>query len=205
MGWDPADCTVYAYGGNGPLFVTAVADRLGAPRARFSRFGNVYSAYGSAISDVVHLYESAVDGAGQLEVVGAELAGQARRDLRGEGFDADSAALEWELRSASAVARGPGDGPGALDVGGAPTLVRLTACYPLPRLEAPAAQAAAAAAPTGSRGSPPLPAYSAASLPGSELPGPLLADGGTYTWLVTDGWVLSTDAHGDASLVKASS
>jgi N-methylhydantoinase A/oxoprolinase/acetone carboxylase beta subunit len=34
-GWDAADCTVYAYGGNGPLFVTAVADRLGAHDARF--------------------------------------------------------------------------------------------------------------------------------------------------------------------------
>ena len=40
------------------------------------------------------------------------------------------------------------------------------------------------------------------ALTGQELTGPLLADGGTYTWLVTDGWVLSTDARGDASLTR---
>ena len=30
----------------------------------------------------------------------------------------------------------------------------------------------------------------------------LLAEGGTYTWLVSDGWVVSTDARGDASLTR---
>ena len=40
------------------------------------------------------------------------------------------------------------------------------------------------------------------ALIGQELTGPLLADGGTYTWLVSDGWVLSTDARGDASLTR---
>ena len=40
-GWDPAEVTVYGFGGNGPLFVTAVADRLGAPSARLFRLGSV--------------------------------------------------------------------------------------------------------------------------------------------------------------------
>ena len=59
-GWDPADVTVYGYGGNGPLFATAVADRLGASAVPGCSGWARLSAYGSAISDVVHVYESAV-------------------------------------------------------------------------------------------------------------------------------------------------
>ncbi len=208
VGWDPAGVTLYAYGGNGPLFVTAVADRLGARRARFFHFGSVYSAYGSAISDVVHVYESALTGDGHLDRAGAELASQAQRDLRGEGLDADGASLEWELRSATSSAGGQAGTPGALaaSLDGPPTLVRLTARYPLPRLAHPAAPRQAAG-PPGHRASPygpggSLPVHDAAALPGQEVSGPLLADGDTYTWLVSDGWTLSTDERGDASLTR---
>ena len=208
VGWDPAGVTLYAYGGNGPLFVTAVADRLGARRARFFRFGSVYSAYGSAISDVVHVYESALTGDGHLGQAGAELASQARRDLRGEGLDADGASLEWELRSATSSAGGQAGAPDALaaSLDGPPTLVRLTARYPLPRLAHPSAPRQAAG-PPGRRASPygpggSLPVHDVAALPGQEVSGPLLADGDTYTWLVGDGWTLSADERGDASLTR---
>jgi hypothetical protein len=40
------------------------------------------------------------------------------------------------------------------------------------------------------------------ALIGQELMGPLLADAGTCTWLVSDGWAVSTDARGDASLTR---
>ncbi len=208
VGWDPAGVTLYAYGGNGPLFVTAVADRLGARRARFFHFGSVYSAYGSAISDVVHVYESALAGAGHLGRAGAELASQAQRDLRGEGLDAEGASLEWELRSATSSAGGQAGAPDALaaSLDGPPTLVRLTARYPLPRLAHPPAPRQAAG-PPGHRASPygpggSLPVHDAAALPGQELSGPLLADGDTCTWLVSDGWTLTTDERGDASLTR---
>jgi acetophenone carboxylase len=211
-GWDPAECTVYAYGGNGPLFVTAVADRLGVRAARFFRFGSVYSAYGSAISDVVHVYESALVEGAPVTQVADRLAGEARRDLRGEGFDPRYATLDWEVRSASASVRATQDEPAGLvsTLDGAPTLLRLTARFPLPRLELPAVDAAGSATPTGSRPSPygtdgALPTYSSAGLAGSELAGPLLVDGGSYTWLVTDGWSLSTDERGDAALSRKGS
>jgi hypothetical protein len=45
-----------------------------------------------------------------------------------------------------------------------------------------------------------IPVYPFAALPGRTTAGPLLADGGTFTWLVTDGWSLSVDALGDASV-----
>lgn len=209
VGWDPAECTIYAYGGNGPLFVTAVADRLGARRARFFRFGNVYSAYGSAISDVVHVYESALTGSDHLAPTGAKLVGEARRDLRGEGFDPQKASFEWEVRSSTSTSRAESEDPtGALaTLEGDPTLVRLTARYLLPSLEQPTVERSGSGAPTGSRPSilgaaGYIVTYGEGDLVGSELAGPLLVDGGSYTWLVTDGWTLTTDATGDASLTK---
>jgi len=208
-GWNPSECTVYAYGGNGPLFVTAVAERLGAATARFFRYGNVYSAYGSAISDVVHVYESAIVAGTPLEQVADRLGSEARRDLRGEGFDPTYASLDWEVRSQTGSVSDVREEPAGLvaTLEGDPTLLRLTARYPLPRLHQPDVVRAGLASPVGSRPSSygsdgQLPTYEAAGLVDSELAGPLLVDGGSYTWLVTEGWSLTTDARGDATLTQ---
>jgi len=208
-GWDPAAVTLYAYGGNGPLFITPVAERLGARSARMFRYGNVYSAFGSAISDVVHVYESAISGMTREEVLArsAGLAAEAARDLRGEGFDPAAATLSWEVRSGIAAGHGDGQDPAALldRLGATPTFIRLTARFPLPSLEQPAvgqgpqdAEPDTRTSPFGPKGL--IPVYPFAALPGRTTAGPLLADGGTFTWLVTDGWSLSVDALGDASV-----
>jgi acetophenone carboxylase len=209
IGWHTSECTVYAYGGNGPLFVTAVADRIGARNARFFRFGSVYSAYGSAISDVVHVYESGVSGRDHLGVAERNLLDEAHRDLRGEGFDPAGATFEWELRSATGVVRAVGTPPSDLaeELNGEPTFTRLTARFPLPRLDQPQSAATGSAHPTGSRASGYgldglLPTYDEAAVVGTSLDGPLLVDGGSYTWLTTTGWTLTTDARGDASLTR---
>jgi hypothetical protein len=137
------------------------------------------------------------------------LLGEARRDLRGEGFDSRYATWEWEMRSSGGSVRGEGEEPGGLVamLEGAPTLVRLTARYPLPRLAEPELDGGGNAEPTGRRASTfgregELPTYDAGGLVGADLRGPLLADGGSYTWLVTDGWSLSTDARGNAALAR---
>lgn len=208
VGWDPAECSVYAYGGNGPLFVTEVAERLGARSARFFRYGSVYSAYGSAISDVVHVYESAIVSGADLDTVGEELLDLAHRDLRGEGFDPAGATFVWEPRNASGTGRGEGGRPSdALDgVEGAPRLLKLTARHPLPRLQQPEVTGSSAGA-SGSRSSPYGPGgalniYEEAAVVDQQMDGPLLVDGGSYTWLVTDGWSLTTDRRGDAALTR---
>ncbi|MBP1823269.1 hydantoinase/oxoprolinase family protein [Mycobacterium sp. OAE908] len=208
-GWDPAEATIYAYGGNGPLFVTSVAERLGARTARFFRYGNVYSAFGSAISDVVHVYESAVVDDDVIGTISDELAAQARRDLRGEGFDPDLATLSWELRSGSASVRDVSEHPTKLadKLAGTATLVRLSASFPLPRLKAPVLQenTHTSAPPRrasmyGADGQ--LPVHSGDDAVNREMQGPLLVDGDSYTWLVTDGWTLASDQHGDALLTR---
>jgi N-methylhydantoinase A/oxoprolinase/acetone carboxylase beta subunit len=208
-GWDPAKTTIYAYGGNGPLFVTAVAERLGAKSARFFRYGNVYSALGSALSDVVHVYESALVEGIAAESIYDGLADRAHRDLRGEGFDPIKATLTWELRTNSDSARGVAERPTELaaELSGTKTLVRLSANYPLPRLEQPVLQGKSSSGERPARNSAygvagKLPIYTADEAVGSEIVGPLLVDGGSYTWLVTDGWTMASNQHGDALLTR---
>jgi acetophenone carboxylase len=198
MGWDPADTAVYAFGGNGPLFGTGVASLLGASTVRLFGFGHVLSAFGSAISDVVHVYESAVNSADAARAAAAKLADEAGRDLAGEGFDADAAVLSWEVRYADGT-RTTSDGSvdGAVN-GGTPNLVRLTARFVLPSIES--AVAPATSGDSGERGG--IATRSHSSAAGSTVAGPALVDGGSFTWLVGPGWSLDVDGNGDGVASK---
>jgi N-methylhydantoinase A/oxoprolinase/acetone carboxylase beta subunit len=97
-----ADTPLFAFGGNGPMFAAFVAEKLGMPSASAFNLGPVFSAFGSAISDVVHRYERGVDlrwdghAIAALSPAVAELNTQAERDLRGEGFDPAKARFTWE-------------------------------------------------------------------------------------------------------------
>jgi acetophenone carboxylase len=216
-GWDPAETTVYAYGGNGPLFVTAVAERLGARAARFFRYGNVYSAYGSAISDVVHVYEAAIQADSDVAVRAAHHIEEAARDFRGEGLDPVRALYRWEARIADGTLVGDELTADADLVAAASelaarspgqvTLLRLRAHSPLPRITLADAPASGRPDPDGTRPSTygvhgELPIYHAAAIPGATISGPLLVDGDSTTWLVTEGWDISTDSAGDAVLTR---
>lgn len=107
-GLDPAATALFAYGGNGPMFASFLADRLGMPAAYVFDLGPVFGAFGSAISDVVHSYERGIDAtwdagaAAALAPVFAAVRREAERDLRGEGFDAAAASYEWELQLGAA-------------------------------------------------------------------------------------------------------
>lgn len=98
-----ADTPLFAFGGNGPMFAAFVAEKLGMPSAFAFNLGPVFSAFGSAISDVVHRYERGVDMRWDGHVIGTlaptvnTLITQAERDLRGEGFDPARADFTWEV------------------------------------------------------------------------------------------------------------
>jgi N-methylhydantoinase A/oxoprolinase/acetone carboxylase beta subunit len=102
-GLDPAAVSLFAYGGNGPLFGAFVAERLGIPDVAVFGLSPVFSAFGSAISDVVHVYVRGV-GADLADPGGARRVGEcvgslydlAARDLIGEGFAIDQARIEIE-------------------------------------------------------------------------------------------------------------
>ncbi|MGH9037991.1 MAG: hydantoinase/oxoprolinase family protein, partial [Acidimicrobiia bacterium] len=61
-GLSATDVTLFAYGGNGALFAAPVAERLGIPTARVFGLGPVFAAFGSSVSDVVHVYERSIGG-----------------------------------------------------------------------------------------------------------------------------------------------
>jgi len=101
-GLQARDTPLFAFGGNGPMFAAFVADKLGMPSAYAFHLGPVFSAFGSAISDVVHGYERGVDLAWDGKALAAlapmvdAMRTQADRDLRGEGFDPSRARFTWE-------------------------------------------------------------------------------------------------------------
>ena len=197
MGWDAAQTAVYAFGGNGPLLATGVAERIGARTVRLFGLGHVLSAYGSAISDVVHVYESSVNSVDTARSAAAKLADDARRDLAGEGFDPDAAMLSWEVRTSDGGRHtAVGDVDGALSSTGSASLIRLTARAELPALQRVAVTPSGDAAGAGERGG--LPTHPWAAVVGTTVAGPALVDGGSFTWLVGPGWSLDVDADGDA-------
>jgi len=105
-GVDPQDTSLYAFGGNGPMFAAFVAEALGMTDVTVFNYGPVFSAFGSAMSDVVHVYERGLGS----RVPMAEIASsstlreaikivkeQADRDLLGEGHDLAKAKFELEV------------------------------------------------------------------------------------------------------------
>lgn len=102
-GLTPQDAALFAFGGNGPLFGALVAERLGIARVYVFTLGPVFSAFGSAISDVVHVYERGLGvdlrsarGKEEVAKVATALLNQARRDLLGEGVAVEQAAFALE-------------------------------------------------------------------------------------------------------------
>jgi acetophenone carboxylase len=206
---------LFAYGGNGPLFATGLAQALGLNEIRLFALGTVFSAYGSAIADVLHVYESALvsaDPQRELAVAGERLSAQARRDLRGEGFDSDGAQYHWSAESGDgrrATASGAdADACAALlQAVPAPQLLRLEARFGVGTFEVPARPTAATTTTPGTRPSAlvdagALPVHAHDGVIGRALDGPFAVDGGTFTWLVESGWRLDVDRRGDASLLR---
>ena len=219
-GIDPAQAVLFAYGGNGGLFAAPVAERLSIPGARVFGLGPVLSAFGSAVSDVVHVYERSLGvtaGPGHDAVVAAadDMTAAGRRDLAGEGFDPDEAETEVELdvhdgaeyRTVQGSDAGQAldrlDGATHVDVARVRVRRHLASCEPPPR----AAAAADPAAPVlrdlllADGGTARVPVYDWSGLgPGSHVDGPALASGGSMTCLIPSGWVLDVDDLGDAAL-----
>jgi N-methylhydantoinase A len=224
-GIDPAETVLFAYGGNGGLFAAPVAERLSIPAARVFALGPVLSAFGAAVSDVVHVYERSLGvpaGAGQDAVTATadDMTAAGRRDLAGEGFDPDEAETEVELdvrdgdfhrtvRGSSArEALARLDDAAHVDVVRVRVRRHLASCEPPPR----AGAAADPAAPEQrdllltDGGTARVPVYNWAGLePGRQVDGPALAAGGSMTCLIPPGWVLDVDDLGDAALRPARS
>jgi N-methylhydantoinase A/oxoprolinase/acetone carboxylase beta subunit len=98
--------TLFAYGGNGGLFACSVAERAGLNSVQMFALGPVFSAFGSSVSDISHVYERAVPEPeiserllGRIRDMLEEMKKESVQDLLGEGIRPEnvSYAIEFEV------------------------------------------------------------------------------------------------------------
>jgi N-methylhydantoinase A len=84
---------LFAFGGNGGLFACGVAERAGLNSVRVFALGPVFSAFGSSVSDICHVYERALhesavtnETTARLRKALEEIKAEAAKDLLGEGI-----------------------------------------------------------------------------------------------------------------------
>ena len=99
-----AEQTLFAYGGNGGLFACGVAEKAGLKNVYFFSLGPVFSAFGSSVSDISHVYERAVqiatitdESVKELNQVLQKIKAESLRDLLGEGIKPEGIEYAVEL------------------------------------------------------------------------------------------------------------
>lgn len=230
VGWQPEESTLFTFGGNGPAFACGVAERVGISQAYIFDLGAVFSAFGSSISDIAHVYEhglnvSLADAQGQRlarEVI-ARLRREALHDMKGEGFAPDRVQLSLEAEVSGEDGKlstlveklsstAPIDAPFLSAHRGTLELLRLRATASMPHYEAvrrtPNGHAPAEAV-KGRRDaiwgriSEPTTLYTWETLlPGHEVSGGAILESAWTTYPVLPGWSLRVDEYGNGRLQR---
>src|SRR6202050_4276270 len=101
---DLANSVLFAYGGNGSLFACGVAEKVGLHRVQLFSLGSVFSAFGSSVSDISHLYEGSLagvplndTGVSHIRQMLEEMKAEGVKDLLGEGILPDGISYTCEL------------------------------------------------------------------------------------------------------------
>ncbi|MGZ3616996.1 MAG: hydantoinase/oxoprolinase family protein [Ktedonobacteraceae bacterium] len=105
--WRAEESTLFTFGGNGPAFACGVAERLGISQVYVFDLGAVFSAFGSSISDIVHVYEhglkaslTAEEGQRVIRETIERMRSEALHDMKGEGFSPDRVQISLEAEIA---------------------------------------------------------------------------------------------------------
>jgi acetophenone carboxylase len=120
--------TLFAYGGNGSLFACGVAERAGLSSVQIFSLGPVFSAFGSSVTDISHVYERAIPdpvvseaSLAKIRQLLDEIKAEAVKDLLGEGIRPENLTFSVEIEAGAAgknsisvacgesVLRSPGD------------------------------------------------------------------------------------------------
>jgi N-methylhydantoinase A len=101
---DLSRSVLFAYGGNGGLFACGVAKKTGLDRVQLFSLGPVFSAFGSSVSDILHVYEDSLagvsiseDGAVRIRQMIEEMKAEGIKDLLGEGIRPDGIKYAVEI------------------------------------------------------------------------------------------------------------
>lgn len=107
LGQSFAGHSLFAYGGNGGLFACGVAEKVGLNQVYFFSLGPVFSAFGSSVSDISHVYERAlqITSISDADVkafnqILQEIKAESQRDFLGEGIKPDGIEYSIELEIA---------------------------------------------------------------------------------------------------------
>ncbi|MGE3773928.1 MAG: hydantoinase/oxoprolinase family protein [Gammaproteobacteria bacterium] len=207
-GADPAQATLLAFGGGGPMIVSGIAEAIGIRRVVVPRLASVFSAFGIGFSHLAHEYQLPLDEAApRLEAVKADLLSRARRDMAGEGVEPDACTYRYSLWRA---VNGAVEESALTGDGGAPDArLTLKAVYELPSamLIADSAQAGNAAPTSGSvdldlgAGPSAVDVHLDSELAaGHTAQGPCLLKGDYLTCLLGAGWKLRVSSNRDLVL-----
>ena len=101
--------TLFAYGGNGSLFACGVAERAGLKTVQMFSLAPVFSAFGSSVSDICHVYERSIpettiseQSLARMRQDLAEIRAEGVKDLLGEGIRPENLTYTIELEVVSA-------------------------------------------------------------------------------------------------------
>ena len=104
--------TLFAYGGNGSLFACGVAEKAGINDAQLFALGPVFSAFGSSVSDICHVYERGLahiaisDGnVASLQTILHEIKAEGTKDLLGEGIKPEGLTYEIEIETSGSAGK----------------------------------------------------------------------------------------------------
>ncbi len=107
LGQDLSGHSLFAYGGNGGLFACGVAEKARLNQVYFFALGPVFSAFGSSVSDISHVYERVLEigsisdsTIAKLGAILQDVKAESMRDLLGEGIKPQGIqyACELEIR-----------------------------------------------------------------------------------------------------------
>jgi N-methylhydantoinase A/acetophenone carboxylase len=212
-----------AYGGAGGILLPSVARRLSIGSTFLSSLAPVFSAFGVGTFDVRHRYEARApseNGAGMIRAA-EELVREARRDVRGEGFDQDEAAIlvdfldeggEPVLEAAPAEAL-EGELPGRKVPRDRVAAVAVTAICEVSKPGLPSVERAGSSDPAPAvkatrevvlhDGTRTVPVYEGEKLrAGHRFTGPAIVESSGTTWLIPEGIACEIDRFGTAVLTE---
>jgi N-methylhydantoinase A/oxoprolinase/acetone carboxylase beta subunit len=214
---DPADTTIAAFGGAGPMSACGAARLNNVKTVLVPKLAAVFSAFGISFSDIgrsyeVGLSEPTIEAAQSVHDMLVERAG---RDMFQEGHELAACTLQWSLvveeADGTLVSEAPytyGDAPA---VGaGQPASLTLDVTFELPHasLAADTSLASHPAVASGTRQVrssatevDEVPVYALLDQkPGATALGPSIVEGTFFTARVLDGWKLDVTAAGDLML-----
>ena len=213
---DPADTTIAAFGGAGPMSACGAARLNNVKSVLVPKLAAIFSAFGISFSDLGQSYEI---GLSEPSTEGAKSAHdllfqRAERDMFQEGHELAACALQWNLvveeADGTLVSETPytyGDAPVG---GGQPASLKLDVTFELPHANVAGntsltSHGAAAAGTRQVRSSAAqvdeVPVYSLLDQePGATALGPAIVEGPFFTARVLDGWKLDVTASADLML-----